>query len=93
MTDDQLYADLNRFVAVSQRADGGHSARAGERWARLVTDPKAADALEASLKNIEEMTRQLNAGEGSLGKLLQGRFVLAIAELGHEQHRHAGRRS
>jgi phospholipid/cholesterol/gamma-HCH transport system substrate-binding protein len=69
MTDEQLYADLNRFVAAAnQLTDGIRQGRG--TLGRLTTDPKAADALEASLKNIEDMTRQLNAGEGSLGKLL-----------------------
>jgi hypothetical protein len=27
-------------------------------------------SLEASLKNLEEMTRRINAGDGSIGKLL-----------------------
>jgi phospholipid/cholesterol/gamma-HCH transport system substrate-binding protein len=70
MTDDQLYADLNRFVASANALTAGIQQGRGT-LGRLVTDPKAADALEASLKNIEEMTRQLNAGEGSLGKLLK----------------------
>jgi len=69
MTDDQLYADLNRFVlSANQLTDGIRQGRG--TLGRLTTDPRAAQALEASLKNIEDMTRQLNAGEGSLGKLL-----------------------
>ncbi len=70
MTDDQLYADLNRFVTSANALTAGIQQGKGT-LGRLVTDPKAAEALEASLKNIEEMTRQLNAGEGSLGKLLK----------------------
>jgi phospholipid/cholesterol/gamma-HCH transport system substrate-binding protein len=69
MTDDQLYADLNRFVTSANDLTEGIKRGRGT-LGRLTTDPKVADALEASLKNIEEMTRQLNAGEGSLGKLL-----------------------
>jgi phospholipid/cholesterol/gamma-HCH transport system substrate-binding protein len=69
MTDDQLYADLNRFVESANALTAGIQQGRGT-LGRLVTDPTAAQALEASLKNIEDMTRQLNAGEGSLGKLL-----------------------
>jgi phospholipid/cholesterol/gamma-HCH transport system substrate-binding protein len=70
MTDEQLYADLNRFVASANDLTTGIKQGRGT-LGKLVTDPKAADALAASLKNIEDMTRQLNAGEGSLGKLLK----------------------
>jgi phospholipid/cholesterol/gamma-HCH transport system substrate-binding protein len=69
MTDEQLYADLNRFVAAANDLTDGIKQGRGT-IGRLTTDPRAAEALEASLKNIEDMTRQLNAGEGSLGKLL-----------------------
>jgi phospholipid/cholesterol/gamma-HCH transport system substrate-binding protein len=69
MTDDQLYADLNRFVLSANALTTGIQQGRGT-LGRLVNDPKAAEALEASLKNIEEMTRQLNSGQGSLGKLL-----------------------
>jgi phospholipid/cholesterol/gamma-HCH transport system substrate-binding protein len=69
MTDEQLYTDLNQFVAAANQLTEGIKQGRGT-LGRLTTDPRAAEALEASLKNIEEMTRQLNAGEGSLGKLL-----------------------
>src|SRR5436309_826781 len=38
---------------------------------KLVNDRRTADALEASLKNLEELTRRINGGEGSLGQLLK----------------------
>ena len=69
MTDEQLYADLNRFVATANDLTQGIKEGRGT-LGQLVNDPKAAQALAASLKNIEDMTRQLNAGQGSLGKLL-----------------------
>lgn len=69
MTDEQLYVELNKFVASANALTAGIQQGKGT-LGHLVNDPKAAQALEASLKNIEEMTRQLNAGEGSLGKLL-----------------------
>jgi len=69
MTDEQLYAELNRFVLSANALTSGIQQGRGT-LGRLVTDPRAAQALEASLQNLEVMTRQLNAGEGSLGKLL-----------------------
>ena len=70
MTDEQLYVELNRFVtSAGDLTDGlkqgkGHARQAAER-------PGTANALEASLKNIETVTKQLTAGEGSIGKLLK----------------------
>jgi phospholipid/cholesterol/gamma-HCH transport system substrate-binding protein len=69
MTDEQLYAELNRFVLSANALTSGIQQGRGT-LGRLITDPRAAQALEASLQNLEVMTRQLNAGEGSLGKLL-----------------------
>jgi phospholipid/cholesterol/gamma-HCH transport system substrate-binding protein len=70
LTDDQLYAELNRFVATA-----GQVARELQQGrgtlGKLLKDPQSANALEASLKNIDDMTRRINAGEGSLGKLLK----------------------
>jgi len=70
LTDDQLYAELNRFVLTA-----GEVTRQLQRGrgtlGRLLNDPRAANSLEASLKNIDEMTRRINAGEGSIGKLLK----------------------
>jgi len=70
MTDQQLYAEMNRFVASAN--DVTRTIRQGRgSVGRLLNDPKAARALEGSLTNLEAMTRRINAGEGSLGKLLQ----------------------
>lgn len=70
MTDEQLYGELNRFVASA--GDLTNSIRQGRgTLGRLVNDPSAANALEASMKNIQSLTAQLNSGEGSLGKLLK----------------------
>jgi phospholipid/cholesterol/gamma-HCH transport system substrate-binding protein len=78
MTDEQLYVELNKFVASANALTNGIQQGRGT-LGHLVNDPKAAQALEASLKNIEEMTRQLNAGEGSLGKLLHDdRFAQSL---------------
>src|SRR6266850_1173886 len=70
MTDDQVYAELHRFVATAGEVARGIREGRGS-IGRFVNDPKVANSLEASLKNLEEMTRQINAGEGSLGKLMK----------------------
>jgi phospholipid/cholesterol/gamma-HCH transport system substrate-binding protein len=70
MTEDQLYLELNRFVASAGALTDNLRQGRGS-LGRLLNDPKTANALEASLQNIETLTRQLNAGEGSLGKLLK----------------------
>lgn len=70
MTDEQLYAELNRFVTSATGLTEGIRAGRGT-LGKLVTDPNVADTLQATLANVETMTRQLNAGEGSLGKLLR----------------------
>jgi phospholipid/cholesterol/gamma-HCH transport system substrate-binding protein len=70
MTDQQLYDELQKFVAAA--GDVTRTIRSGRGTAgRLINDPKIANSLEASLKSLEEMTRRINAGEGSLGTLLK----------------------
>lgn len=70
MTDEQLYAELNRFVVSASALTDGLKQGKGT-MGKLLNDPAAANALESSLKNIETVTRQISAGEGSLGKLLK----------------------
>lgn len=70
MTDDQLYAELNRFVTTAGTLTRELQQGRGT-LGRLLKDPKAAQSLEASMNNIEEMTRRINAGEGSIGRLLK----------------------
>ena len=36
-----------------------------------MNDRRAAESLEASLGNIQTLTERINAGEGSIGKLLK----------------------
>jgi len=70
LTDEQLYAELNRFVAsanaMTQTIQQGRGT-----LGKLLNDPRTADALQASAANLEEMTRRINAGEGSLGRLMK----------------------
>lgn len=70
MTDDQLFVELNRFVATATSLTDSLKSGRGT-LGRLVNDPTTANALEASLKNIESLTRQISAGEGSLGQLVK----------------------
>lgn len=70
MTDDQLYAQLNRFVAAAGDLTDGLKQGRGT-LGQLMTDPAAANALENSLKSIEQVTRQISEGQGSLGTLLK----------------------
>lgn len=70
MTDDQLYAELRRFVTTANEVTDGIRRGRGS-VGKLLNDPKTANALEASLANLETITRQINSGEGSLGKLLK----------------------
>jgi phospholipid/cholesterol/gamma-HCH transport system substrate-binding protein len=70
VTDEQLYAELNQFVATAGSLTRELQQGRGT-LGKLLKDPKTANSLEASMKNIEDMTRRINAGEGSLGKLLK----------------------
>jgi phospholipid/cholesterol/gamma-HCH transport system substrate-binding protein len=70
LTDEQLYAELQRFVASA-----GQMVRELQQGrgtlGKLLTDPKAANSLEASLQNLQALTARINAGDGSMGKLLK----------------------
>ena len=70
MTDDQVYAELHRFVATAGEVTRGIREGRGS-IGRFVNDPRVANSLEASLKNLEDMTRQINAGQGSIGRLMK----------------------
>jgi len=70
MTDEQLYMELNRFVASANEVTAGLRQGRGS-LGKLLNDPATTNTLNTTLANLETMTRQLNAGEGSLGKLLK----------------------
>ncbi len=70
MTDDRLYAEMQKFVSAANEVTNNIRRGRGS-VGRLLNDPKAAQALEGSLTNLEAMTRRINAGEGSIGKLLK----------------------
>ena len=70
MTDEELYAGLNKFVASAGALTDGLKQGRGSAG-KLLNDPAIANSLQASLKSIETLTSQISAGEGSLGKLLK----------------------
>jgi phospholipid/cholesterol/gamma-HCH transport system substrate-binding protein len=70
MTDEQLYTELQRFVASAGDLTQGLQQGRGT-LGKLLTDPATANALQGTLTNVESLTRQITAGEGSLGKLLK----------------------
>src|SRR5262245_33716571 len=68
VTDEQLYAELNQFVATAGTLTRELQQGRGT-VGRLLKDPAAAKSLERSAKHIEELTARINAGEGSIGRL------------------------
>ncbi len=68
-TDDQLYRDIQGFVASAETV-AGYLEHGRGTLGLLVKDPRAYRELEAALTNLRDMTRRINAGEGSLGRLL-----------------------
>jgi phospholipid/cholesterol/gamma-HCH transport system substrate-binding protein len=70
MTDEQLYRELNQFVATAGEVTRTIQQGRGT-VGKLLNDRKTADALEASMQNLQAMTARLNAGEGSLGRLMK----------------------
>lgn len=70
LTDEQLYAELNRFIASASALTDGIKQGKGS-VGKLLNDPAAANALQASLKNIETVTKQIADGQGSVGALLK----------------------
>lgn len=69
-TDDQMYREVNDFVASAQIV-AGYISRGEGTLGLLTKDPAAYRQLNAALTNLNETTRRINAGEGSLGKLLK----------------------
>ena len=91
---DDRRAAVRRTAAVrrgGRRRDADHPAGPGHSRASLINDPKIANSLEASLKNLEEMTRRINAGEGSLGKLLKDDALRHVADRRDDQSQDAHR--
>ena len=70
ITDEQLYVELNKFVASAGALTDGLKQGKGS-VGKLLNDPAVANSLQASLTSVETLTSQITAGEGSLGKLLK----------------------
>ncbi len=70
VTDDQLYRNLNAFVAAAHDVTSQLAAGKGT-LGELLKNPRTGRALRASLENLQAVTARLNAGEGSIGRLLK----------------------
>ncbi len=76
MTDDTLYAELNRFLLAAEDVatninDVTDKINTGQGTiGRLMTNDASAKALEASMRNLEAVTERIRSGEGTLGRLL-----------------------
>lgn len=68
-TDDQLYKDIEGFVAAAETV-AQHLAGGRGTLGMLAKDPQAYKSLVSALKNLDEMTQRLNAGQGTLGRLM-----------------------
>jgi phospholipid/cholesterol/gamma-HCH transport system substrate-binding protein len=68
-TNDELYKELDRFLAAAQDVTVNLNRGRGTIGA-LMTDRAAYDRLDASLRNLQQITASINAGEGTLGKFL-----------------------
>ena len=69
-TDDQLYRELNAFMAAANGVATSINRGQGT-LGKFTRDSKVYDELEKSIANLQEITRRINAGEGSLGQLLK----------------------
>jgi phospholipid/cholesterol/gamma-HCH transport system substrate-binding protein len=68
-TDEQLYREINAFVAAAEGVAGGLNRGQGS-LGLLLKDPAAYRRLNSALGDLQEMTRRISAGEGSLGRFL-----------------------
>jgi phospholipid/cholesterol/gamma-HCH transport system substrate-binding protein len=69
-TDDQLYKEINQFVASAETITGMLSRGEGTLGG-LLKDPAAYRSLNGALADLQQMTARINAGDGSLGRLLK----------------------
>jgi phospholipid/cholesterol/gamma-HCH transport system substrate-binding protein len=82
-TNDQMYKEMNQFVAAAQAV--ANSINRGRGTAGLfINDPTAYRRANAALADLQAMTRRINAGEGSLGKLLKDeQFAKSLTATGN----------
>lgn len=69
-TDEELYRELNAFVA-SANAVASSINRGQGTLGKFTRDSRVYDELQGALNNLQDMTRRINAGEGSLGAFLK----------------------
>lgn len=69
MTDEQLYRELQEFIASARDVTQG-LARGKGTLGQLLNNPDSARQLEASLKNLTAITNKINEGQGSIGQLM-----------------------
>jgi len=68
-TNDELYKELDQFLAAAQEVTANLNRGRGTIGA-LMKDRAAYDNLDASLRNLQQITASINAGEGTLGRFL-----------------------
>jgi phospholipid/cholesterol/gamma-HCH transport system substrate-binding protein len=69
-TDDQLYRDVNEFIASAEGVVTSINQGRGT-LGKLVNEPGVHESLQATLTDLSAITARLNKGEGSLGELMQ----------------------
>jgi phospholipid/cholesterol/gamma-HCH transport system substrate-binding protein len=69
-TDDDLYREINAFVASAQTVTDTITRGEGT-LGLLVKDPAVYRQLNTAVASLNETARRINAGEGSLGRLLK----------------------
>ena len=82
MTDEQLYAELNKFVRIGIRADRGAS-NGAKGTMDEAAEHRRCQRTRASLKNIETVTRQISAGRRQPGQVAEGRHAVEVVDLCH----------
>jgi phospholipid/cholesterol/gamma-HCH transport system substrate-binding protein len=90
-TDDELYREVNAFIASAESVVG-QVTRGNGTMALLLRDPAAYRQLNASLANLQEITRSIRAGEGSLGRLMKDdKFAQSLSAATGSMEQIAGR--
>ena len=69
-TDEELYREINAFVAAAEGVAGGLNRGQGT-LGMLLKDPAAYRRMNAALGDLQLLTQRISAGEGSLGRFLK----------------------
>ena len=70
-TDDQIYREVNGLIASAGVVANELGARQGHASAMMIRDPAAYNRLNSALGYLQDSLKRINAGEGSLGRLLK----------------------